>query len=259
MIPQYEHEFLLLLLIFARVSMVIAVGPFFMIKGIPKTVKVTFSILLSFMILNQIRDIEINYQFQYLNFVIGLMGEVFIGLLIGTASNMLFAGIQMAGHIIGIDMGFAMSMFFDSSTNANLPVLSRFLYYMTFLIYLIIDGHHYLLGALFYSYEIAQPLSWGFSGASMTILINLVGSIFAIGMQVAAPVFITLFITSVALGFISKVVPQLNVFAVAFQIKILSGLLMLEIVVQIILVYFKILFDRFQRQIFELVSTFVEA
>jgi flagellar biosynthetic protein FliR len=258
MIPEYQHEFLLLLLIFARVSMVISIGPFFMIKGVPQQVKVTFTVLLSFMILNQIRDIDLNYQFQYLNFVIAIMGEVFIGILIGMASNMIFAGIQMAGHIIGIDMGFAMSMFFDTSTNANLPVLSRFLYYMTFLIYLIIDGHHYLLGALFYSYEVAEPLRWVFSGSSMTILIKFVGDIFVIGMQVAAPVFITLFITSIALGFISKVVPQLNIFAVAFQIKILAGLLMLAIVVPIILVFFKTLFHGFEKQIFQLINTFIE-
>ena len=128
-----------------------------------------------------------------------------------------------------------MSMFFDDSTNSSLPILSRFLYYMTFLLYLIIDGHHYFVGALFYSYEVAGIMNWELSGATITGLIALVGDIFAIGMQIAAPVFITLFITSVALAFVSKVVPQLNIFAVAFQLKILAGLMMLAIVIPIIL------------------------
>jgi len=255
MLPMFEHQLFWLMLIFVRVSVIIMIGPFFVLKGIPKPVKVAFAIMLSIAILPKVEVLDISMKFQFLSFIVAIMQELFIGVIIGLASNFLFAGIQMAGHIIGLDMGFAMATFFDPSTNSNLPLLSRFLYYITFLIYLIIDGHHYVIGAIYYSYEIVPYSQWAFSEISIQILIKIVGDIFIIGMQIASPVFITLFITSISLAFVSKVVPQLNIFAVSFQLKIIAGLLMLAIIVPIILLFFREMFIRFERIIFQLIES----
>jgi flagellar biosynthetic protein FliR len=189
--------------------------------------------------------------------IFSIIQEVLIGFVIAIASNYLFAGVQMAGHIIGLDMGFAMATFFDSSSNANLPVLSMMMYYMTFLIYILINGHHYLLGAIFYSYEVIPFDAWQMTGKTAQNMISLVGDVFMISLQVAAPVFITLFVTSISLAFISKIVPQLNIFVVAFQLKILIGLMMLLTVFPIIISIFRNIFMNFERNVIRLIETMI--
>ena len=257
MIGIFEHQFLLFLLVFARISMMITIGPFFMIKGIPSPVKVAITIIFSFIVFSKVEAYPIVVQTELWGFVFALIGEIFIGALIGLASSYLFTGVQFAGHIIGLDMGFAMSTFFDTSSNSTLPVLSMFLYYSTFLFYLAIDGHHYFIGAIFYSYEVLPQTLWEFSNDTMILFIKLVGDIFVIAIQVAAPVFITLFVTSVALAFISKVVPQLNIFSISFQLKIMTGMIILVVVFPIILSSFKVFYGKFERHIFELIESLI--
>ena len=83
MIPEFQHEFLLMLLIFARVSILISIGPFFMLKGTPRQVKAILSIFVSFVVLGQIDSSAIDAQFQFLSFVLAIMGEVVFGFYFG--------------------------------------------------------------------------------------------------------------------------------------------------------------------------------
>ena len=255
MITYFEDQFLTGLLIFVRVAAVLFSGPLFMMKGIPKQLRLGLSVLITFLILPSLIGQTETIQFQLLSFVYAVVGEILVGLIIGMMSNYIFAAFQMAGQYIGVEMGYAMSMLMDPSSQTSMPVLSLLFYYAVFLIYLLINGHHYLLEAIIYSYDHLSIFNWTFKGITIEQIFNISGIVFTLSLKIAAPVMMSLFITSIALAFISKIVPQLNIFVVSFPLKIFIGLLTLTIIFPIMMGMFLELFSDFNKTIIDLIDT----
>jgi len=150
--------------------------------------------------------------------------EILIGFVIGITFKLVFMGIKTGGAILGYQLGFAMVSLPDVDTSGQVSVVARFWVLIATLIFLVINGHHMVITALVDSYR-AIPVGM----ASMTapigeMMIKYSGYIFVIAIKLAAPVTVTLFLTDVSLGLISKVMPTMNVFFVGFPIKVGVGL-----------------------------------
>ncbi|WP_343628044.1 flagellar biosynthetic protein FliR [Roseateles sp.] len=150
--------------------------------------------------------------------------QMLIGLAMGFAVRLVFASLEFAGELIGLQMGLNFAGFFDPSTGAQGTSSSRFLGSMVAFLFIAINGHLMLINALVASFQafpvgdepfrflrVAQPQVWG-------------AEVFRIGLWIALPLITMLMFVNLVLGIISRVAPQLNVFSVGFPLTVSIGL-----------------------------------
>jgi len=122
---------------------------------------------------------------------------------------------------------------FDPSIGSQVSVIGRFWYVLAVLIFLTINGHHMIISAFVNSYQVIPPAGVAIQGGVGELIIRYTAYVFVIGLKIAAPVMITLFLTDVALGTIAKTMPTMNVFFVGFPIKIAMCLLVMALALPI--------------------------
>ncbi|RRN45137.1 flagellar biosynthetic protein FliR [Lautropia dentalis] len=156
-----------------------------------------------------------------------LAAEVMIGLSIGLVCRMLLASVEMAGEIIGLQMGFSFAAFFDPSTSSNANAVGRLFNALSMTTFAVINGPLLLVAATMTSIE-RLPVSAGVQQFMARLDIGaVISQVFELGLLMALPYMTLLLFVNLSLGLISRVAPQLNVFAIGFPITIGSGLLLL--------------------------------
>lgn len=248
----YILQFILFLLIFVRTLSLLAVAPIFSYSVIPIQIRISISIFLALALFPALKNTLPKMNLDFLSFVIAGLIEVFIGLFIGFACSLIFYGMQLAGELIGFDIGFNVATLFDPE-NGTSGVTGLFLYYVSLLIFLILNGHHFIFESLKLSYESVPISGITLSDGLYKQLFKICASIFVIGIKIAAPIIITMFLTNIALGILSRVVPQMNIFMVGFSLKIAVGIAILMIIFPFIFFIFKKLLMNFEYDIVELV------
>lgn len=156
-------------------------------------------------------------------------GELAVGLLIGLAFGLAFGGIQYAGEVMGFQIGFSMAQSLDPLTEAQSMVVTVFWNYLAIVIFLVMDGHHIVLRLFVESYRILPVGGLHLRQVLIDALIRDSAQMFIIGIQLAAPVMVAMILVDVAVGFMGRAAPALNIMVVGFPIKILVGLTMLGI------------------------------
>jgi len=211
--------------IFLRVSAITMSIPILSQKSIPILFKAGLAFSISIILLPGIKLENIHYINELIPFGMGIMYEVMLGIVIGLSVRLIFAGIQLAGQIIGFQMGFAIANILDPLTSDQLPIIAQFYNLIALMIFLTINAHHWLFRTMVDSFRLIPPFTFHFDNSFVTHIINLVSYMFIIAIKIAAPVMAVLLLTSVAFGLIARTVPQMNVFVVAMPLKILVGLL----------------------------------
>lgn len=157
--------------------------------------------------------------------------ELAVGLLLGYASLLAFVGIQVAGQFLDTEMGFGIINVIDPQLNQVSPLLGNFQYLLALLIFLATNGHYTLLSGLAQSYRIL-PMGGPRAAAGEPLLgfvMSLFSGLFVTALKVAAPVLAAMFLTTVALGLLSRAVPQLNIFMIGLPAKAIVGLALMAL------------------------------
>jgi flagellar biosynthetic protein FliR len=243
------HQCIVFFIGFVRIATIVATVPIFGYYGVPVIVKAGFSFFITWVLYPLIDSGTFTIPVDFLPFVLMVMKEVFIGLIIGLASNFLFIGLQMAGELIGIDMGFGIVNIIDPMSGEQVSLMSQFQYIVAILLFIILNGHHFLLNALRSSF-VAVPLgSAHLSGLITAQIARISADIFKIALQIGGPAIVVLFMTSFVMGIIARTVPQMNIFIVGFPLKISVGLAMVWVSLPLFGYVFEKLFDNFQESI----------
>ncbi len=216
-----------LIFIFLRVSACIVSLPVIGNNNIPVKVKGGLSLLIAFLIFPVIRYEPVPLDIVPLS--LKMAGEVIIGIMIGLMGRLLFSGIQLAGQLIGFQMGFAIVNVVDPVSSTQVSIISEFQYLLAMLIFFAVNGHHIFLYAIAESYKIIPPLDFHFSASLMEYLIDYSRDLFVVAIKTGAPIIGLLLLTSVSLGLIARTVPQMNIFIVGFPLKIALGLIAIGI------------------------------
>lgn len=228
--------------------------PIFGFRAIPLHIKVALCFFLTIIVFPLVKlNIDPSAD-QPLALFILLAKESTIGLMIGFTASLLFYGIQMAGQIVDIQMGFGIVNVIDPMSETQVSLTGQLYYIVAMLIFLSLDGHHFLLRALVLSFDQIALGGGALPGELMQKMVYLTSSIFDIALRIAAPIFVTLFITDVALGFVSRVAPQMNVFIVGFPLKIGVGLLVITLVISYFPYIFGKLLDIYKTDIIEIIK-----
>lgn len=221
----YSTETLqIFLLVLLRASGLFLIAPIFSDNTIPKSIRVGMVIILSGIIVSALNHPEIQSITSLWELTGLAIKEIMIGFVIGITFKFIFMGIKTGGGILGYQLGFAMVSLPDVDTSGQVSIIARFWVLIATLIFLVINGHHMVITALVDSYR-AIPVGMASMTAPVSeILIKCSGYVFIIAIKLAAPITVTLFLTDVSLGLISKVMPSMNVFFVGFPIKVGVGL-----------------------------------
>lgn len=253
-------KFGLFLIVFARVSGIFSMSPFFGNRNIPARMKIGLALFIAVILLPVViaknpavvvpRDL-----FPYIGLV---AGEFIIGLIIGFASYLVFAAIQMAGALVDMQIGFSIVSVLDPQSGMQLPLLGTFKYLLALLLFLAINGHHVILAALSESFQ-RVPISSAIAHDAVVVQVtNMFAAAFVFAFKMALPVLVTLLLLDVAFGIMARTVPQMNVFIVGWPAKIVVGLLVLALVIPIYIIIVQIGFTGMYKDIYMLLDVLKE-
>ncbi len=149
--------------------------------------------------------------------------QIFIGIAIGFMMRLVFAAVDVAGALIGMQMGLSFATFFDPDSGGQTAVMSDFLSLVATLLFLAVNGHLLLIDVLVRSFEwlpvgveTMRAGGWGYiARAGVTV--------FASGLLLSLPIVAVLLVANIALGVLTRAAPQLNLFAVGFPITLSAG------------------------------------
>lgn len=151
--------------------------------------------------------------------------QVGIGLAIGFTVRLVLAAVQMAGEVIGFQMGLGFASFFDPTLSSQSSAVARFYGQIATFLFIVMNGHLILIMAVVKSFD-AFPVDQNFLEALKTMKLHELGAdVFATGLWIALPVIGMLMFANLALGIVSRVAPQMNVFAIGFPITLTVGLI----------------------------------
>lgn len=226
---QFLQAFPIFLLIFCRITSFFVVSPIFSAKGIPNSFKIGLAFFISLIVfLTYGIGQTVPVDGTYLLFV---AREILTGLLMGFVVYLFFAVVQIAGALIDMQMGFGMANIVDPMTGASAPLTGNFKYWMLIIVFLSMNGHHFLLTSLMQSYDWIPLTNEMFmrihDGSIGEFVIKTVVVTFMLGFQLGAPIIVSMFLTDVGLGFLAKTAPQFNVFVIGMPLKILVGFLIM--------------------------------
>jgi flagellar biosynthetic protein FliR len=227
-------DFILLVFIFIRIGIIFAIVPFFNAEVIPRRVTAIIAFFLSLVLMPVVPPVQVRVEdLNVLVLVFILIHEMLIGMCLGLAVDVIFAGVQIAGELIGFQMGFSIANVVDPMTGVNAPITSNVLYMTAFLLFFSFGGHHLLIKALVETFQII-PIGESFAhrGYIMSVL-TYAGQMFVIGVKVAAPIVGILFLINISFAVIARALPQMNVFLMAFPLTIAVGLVFMSLVIEL--------------------------
>lgn len=241
-------------LIFLRVGAIIMTIPVFDGRNIPILLKGSLSFAISIILFPILKVDNFPFYADLILFIIGVAGEIVLGIIIGFSVKMLIAGIQLAGQLMGFQMGLAIANVMDPITSFQIPLIAQMYTILSMLLLLIINAHHFFIKAIADSFVMVPIFDFQFTSGLMQHLLTLSGKIFIIAIKVGAPVIVSLLLTSAALGLVARTVPQMNVFIVAMPIKIVIGLFFMGVSFPYLTYYLKELFGKLGNIIFHLLE-----
>lgn len=212
------------LLILVRVSAFVFVAPFFSARGIPARYKVGFSLFIAIVLFDVAPRAELNYTTVY-GYAFIVIKELFTGVILAFGALICMQIGSFSGQIIDMMTGLSMVSVMDPSTNMNVTITGA-LYQQMLMVMLIISGmYRYLIKALADSFTLI-PINGALfqSHFLLKAMTEFMKDYMVIGFRITLPVFIVAFTMNIVLGILAKVSPQLNMFAVGMQLKILVGL-----------------------------------
>ena len=150
--------------------------------------------------------------------------QVGIGLAIGFTVRLVFGAFELAGQVVGFQMGLGFAAFFDPSTSAQSSAMGRFYANMAALLFIALNGHLMVLMAVVHSF-VAFPVDQNFLLAlSAMKLYDLGADLISSAFWIALPVVAMLMFANLALGIVSRVAPQMNIYAIGFPVTLVVGM-----------------------------------
>lgn len=213
---------------FVRIAALASSAPLFSHRSIPRPTRIGLSVLIAAVIAPTLAPTPFVSPFSAHGVVL-IIQQVLIGLAIGFTMQIVFAAVELAGEIIGLQMGLSFATFVNADADPT-PIIGSFLAVTMMLVFLAINGHLTLIAGLagsFATFPIDSGSGFVFFDARAIVLMG--RDLFLVGVTMALPVIAAMLLANLALGVLTRTAPQLNVFAVGFPITLATGLAMLAL------------------------------
>ena len=247
-------KFIIALLVFVRISGMMASAPFFGNSAIPVQVKLLLSLILAIIITSTFWKNQPVIDFDIWNLVLLVFKEFLVGLAIGFAANLVFWGASFAGTLIDFDMGFQASTIFNQEDTSP-SLTGEFFGLSVIMLFFIINGHHYIIQAVYASIKAVPLTKIQFTDSTIKELSRIATSVLIIGIKISSPVIIALFLTNLALTLLARIAPQTNIFALSFQIKVVVGMTTLLSSTPLMIWIIKYFLDSMENDLMKMIMT----
>ena len=239
--------FLALILVFIRLTSFFLVAKSLFPKGTPPILKGVIGMILSFAIIwgvnyQVVLEINNNYMLIY-----SVVSEIMSGVILGFIANMIFEFIRMAGGYMDIQIGLSMMNILDPSSETTSTPFSNLSYFISMVIFFIIDGHHLLIKCLIQSFKVVNIGQNIVFQDTFSVVLDAFREYFVIGVKIAIPLVLIIIITDLCMALVSRTVPAINVMILGMPVKMVVGLLtfiaLLPIMIKIISYGFNLIPD----------------
>lgn len=247
------NDFVIVLFITLRITSAFISSPVYSHFAIPSQVKVLLALVIAYMTFLTLPDKELHMEITLWMILVYGIKEVMVGLIIGYTLNIVFFGISFAGSLMGVEMGLSMAEVFNPMAGSNNNVIGDIIYFMTLMIFILIDGHHYLVRGLIYSFHVIPLGHLNYSESLVNLIIRYGGSVFVIAVKIASPLMVTFFLVNIASGVITRIIPQMQVFFVTQPLMLGLGFFMLISVLPIYVFVIKNLLQEYENQLFQII------
>lgn len=244
------------LLIFARLSGIFSTAPIFGARNVPVMVKAGLSLLISYILLPLLFQPSVIIPEALLPYVAVVIGEFLIGLIMGFACSFIFHGIQMAGTLLDMQIGFGIVNVIDPQFGQQVPLIGNFKYILAILVFLASNSHHLFLSAIFYSFRKIPVIQGLFRPDMANIVVDMVYTVFIIAVKICLPVLVAIVLTDVALGILARTMPQMNIFVVGVPGKIIVGIFVLSLALPFYIVFLEVIFNDIFHHMYRLLESF---
>ena len=220
------------LLVLLRVSTLLFLMPIFGSRTIPMPVKAAISMVLALILTPVVPVSPEIFPASSAAMLLMAAGELFIAMTLSLSLRMIFAGLQIAGQMVGIQMGLSVANVMDPQTGVQSVIVAQFAYMIALLLFLAAGGHHALIRVLQESFVILPPGQLSLSKSLYNIIMAMGEEMFILSIKLMAPVMAILLLSQVALGILAKLVPQINMLIVSFNLNVALGLFFFGLTLQ---------------------------
>lgn len=231
-------------LILTRVSGIFMIAPFFGSINIPIYIRVGSTLAISvvlFPVVDQMTNIAV--PMTVAGYALAVITELGVGWLIGFVAYISFSAIHMAGTLLDMQVGFSIVNVVDPTSGQQIPLLGSFLYNLGIIIFLVTNGHHVIITALFDSFRAVPILNASYHLSLTNIIVDFTASIFVTGVKIALPVLFAILLTNIGLGVLARTMPQMNVFVVGIPLQIGIGVFVLSIMIPFYILFLDVMFN----------------
>ncbi len=218
----FVYHFQVFLLIIMRMNAMMIIAPFFSSGVIPFRVKAIISFLVTLVIFPLIASKMYAVPNNMGEYMLCILREVAIGIYIGFLVAIIFTAFQLAGQYFAVQIGFGINEVLDPLAQVSIPLIGQLKNLIGLLIFLVVNGHHFLIKAIYRSYELVPviTLSSESSAGLLKFIVHSMGGMFVIALKIALPVLATIFLVTVSMGILAKAAPQMNIMMLGFPFKI---------------------------------------
>ncbi|MCR5832292.1 MAG: flagellar biosynthetic protein FliR [Lachnospiraceae bacterium] len=216
------------LLVFARIASFMFVAPFFSMSNTPRRVRAGFSLILTVLLFVVLPDHTTPAYSTVLGYSIIVLRETIAGLVIGLGANICMSVMNFAGKVADMEVGLSMVQLFDPLTREGTGFMGSFYQYILVLIMLVTNMHYYFLRAIVETFSLIPIGGAKFNTDKiMTTMVQFMTDYVILAFRVCLPIVAAMLLLNAILGVLAKTAPQINMFSVGIQIKILVGLAIL--------------------------------
>ncbi|SMO59122.1 flagellar biosynthetic protein FliR [Fodinibius sediminis] len=243
-------------LIFVRVSALVGSAPFFSNGSIPVRVKIFFAIVLTVMLypIVPIQGAGVPVDVSTLELVILIIKELLVGTAMGLVGQIIFAGLQMGGELMSVNVGLSFASVVDPVNQSQGSIISQLFGLLGILVFIGIGGDTLYIQALARSFDIV-PIGGGHIAMAGPSFIQMATYLFVVGVQMAAPFMIVLFLLDLSFAIFARIMPQANIFFIALPLKLGIGIILLIL----ILPYTPAAFDQFFQKLWDFLDRLIHA
>lgn len=244
------------LLVLVRMSAFVMAAPFFGYRTIPNRVKAAISVWLSIAVIYTVPAVPLDYE-GVLGFSVLVLKEMIIGIVLGLMCNLCFYIVSFAGQIMDMEMGLSMANMYDPTTNIQVTVTGNIYNYFLMLMLVVTNMHYYIIRAItdsFSYFNIGEAIIR--TDVLKNIMVDFMANYFLIAVRIVLPVFCCMLLINVILGVLTKAAPQMNMFAVGIQIKVIVGIILLIILVQTLPTVSDFIFQEMKEVITDVIHAF---
>jgi len=220
------------LLIFLRVGTFLLVLPFFSVVNFPPQMRVALSALIALLLAPLLPPAALN-KLDFLALLNLMLQEISVGLLLGFVARMVFYAVDLAGNIIATEMGLNLAAIFDPSSGQSAQAPSSILFFLAAVVMLTLDLHHWVLVGFERTYTVLPIGGAHLNRALFETVVSQTSGIFVVALQISAPIIAVSFVVTLIFAVLSRAVPQMNVFAESFGVRIVGGLIVFGFTMQL--------------------------